>query len=208
MIEQWESVRHQVALAGHVLDARTSRPLPGALVTITGMSAAFQKKLAAKAMQYGAQWTGMAERPDRTRSRPDGSFYFLDLPDGDYKIMASLPNMGKRFSAAEVKATVSRDASGTMKIAFVDLPLQPTMVEGKITGAGQKTGVVMAEVRVRGSGERTFSDAKGHYTLAAVEPGERTVLAIAQGYRPARQKVALKMAGATETVNFALTRAQ
>jgi len=208
VIERWETVRRQVAVAGRVLDARTGRLLPGALVTITAMPAAFQKKLAAKAMQYGAQWAGMADRPDRTRSRPDGSFYFLDLPDGDYKVTASLPNMGKRFSAAEVKATVSRDASGTMHIAYIDLSLQPTMVEGKVTGAGQKTGVVMAEVRVRGSGERTFSDAKGHYTLAAVEPGERTVLAIAQGYRPARQKVALKIAGATETVNFTLTRAQ
>jgi hypothetical protein len=171
------------------------------------MPMAFQKKLAARALQYGAQWSGMTERPDRARSRPDGSFYFLDLPDGDYQLAASLPNMGKRYGAAEAKATVSRDAGGKMQIAFVDLSLQPTMVEGKITGAGQKAAVVMAEVQIRGSGERTFSDAKGHYTLAAVEPGERIVLASAQGYRPARQKVALAASGAAETVNFALTRA-
>jgi hypothetical protein len=34
------------------------------------------------------------------------------------------------------------------------------------------------------------------------------VQAFAQGYRPAQQKVVLKMTAATETVNFALTRAQ
>ncbi|MBZ5681022.1 MAG: carboxypeptidase-like regulatory domain-containing protein [Acidobacteriia bacterium] len=206
MTERWETLRRQVAVAGRVIDTRTGKPLPGALVTITGASPAFKKKLAAKAMQYAAQWAGMVERADRTRSRKDGSFYFLDLPDGEYKLQASLPNMGKRYGAAEEKATVSRDDTGTIKLVFVDLPLQPTMLEGKVTGAGQKAGVVMAEVRVKGSGERTFSDAKGNYMLVAVEPGERTVLAIAQGYRPAQQKVALKMPGAAEKVNFALTR--
>jgi len=208
VIQQWETVRRQVAVAGRVIDTRSGKPLPGALVTITGASAAFQKKLAAKAMQYGALWDGMVERNDRTRSRKDGSFYFLDLPDGDYKLQASLPNMGRRYGVLEESATVSRDAAGKIKLAFIDLSLQPTMLEGKITGAGQKTGVVMAEVRVKGSGERTFSDAKGRYVLVALEPGERTVLAVAQGYRPAQQKVALKMPGAAETVNFALTRAQ
>jgi hypothetical protein len=64
----------------------------------------------------------------------------------------------------------------------------------------------MAEVRVKGSGERAFSDAEGHYVLAGLEPGKRTVLAFAQGYRPASKQAAINEAGALETLNFELVR--
>jgi Carboxypeptidase regulatory-like domain len=204
--EQWEIVRRQVAVAGRVVDGRTGKPFSGATVTIAAMPDAFRRKLELRAMQYGAGWNRMAERADRTRSRADGSFYFLNLPDGDYQLSATLPSMGKRYGTANAEVSVSRGDDGRMKIAFVDLALQPTVVEGKITGTGQKGAVVMAQVRVKGSGEQTFSDAKGHYALAAVEPGERTVLALAQGYRPAVQKVSLKTAGRAGMLNFSLTK--
>ena len=206
MSEQWEIVRRRVAVAGRVVDGRTGKPFSGATVTITAMPDAFRKKLELRAMQYGAGWSGMAERADRTRSRADGSFYFLDLPDGDYHLSATLPSMGKRYGTAGAEVSVSRGDDGRVKIAFADLALQPTVVEGKITGAGQKGAVVMAQVRVKGSGEQTFSDAKGHYALAAVEPGERSVQALAQGYRPVVQKVSLKAAGGTGTLNFSLAK--
>jgi Carboxypeptidase regulatory-like domain len=204
--EQWEIVRRQVAVAGRVVDGRTGKPFSGATVTIAAMPDAFRRKLELRAMQFGAGWNGMAERADRTRSRADGSFYFLNLPDGDYQLSATLPSMGKRYGTANAEVSVSRGDDGRMKIAFVDLALQPTVVEGKITGAGQKGAVVMAQVRVKGSGEKTFSDAKGHYLLAGVEPGDRSVQALAQGYRPAVQRVSLKMAGGAGTLNFSLTK--
>jgi Carboxypeptidase regulatory-like domain len=205
--EQWEITRRQLAAAGRVIDARTGKALQGATVTMTAMPVAFQKKLALKALQYGAQWSGMPERLDRRRSRLDGSFYFMDLPDGDYQLSATLPGMGRRYGNAEAAVNVSRDNTGRVKVAFVDLALQPTVVEGKITGAGQKGAVAMAQVRVQGSGEQSFSDTKGHYTLACVEPGERSIQAFAQGYRPAVQKVSVKTAGGTGTLNFSLTKA-
>ena len=64
----------------------------------------------------------------------------------------------------------------------------------------------MAEVRIKGSGERTFSDAQGQYVLAAIEPGTRTVQVTAQGYKPSVQVVKLPQAGATEMVNVVLAR--
>jgi len=183
--QQWEITRRQLAAAGRVIDARTGKALQGATVTITAMPVVFQKKLALKALQYGAQ----------------------DLPDGDYQLSAMLPSMGRRYGTAEAAVSVTRDNTGRVKVAFVDLALQPTVVEGKITGAGQKGAVAMAQVRVKGSGERSFSDAKGHYALSGVEPGERSIQAFAQGYRPAVQKVSVKAAGGSGTLNFSLTKA-
>jgi hypothetical protein len=221
---KWETVRHQVAIAGRLADAGTGKPVGGALVTINEderTPAAFKSLLEARAMQYGDAWATMTERPDRARTAPDGLFYFLDLPDGDYTLTASLASMGNRYGTAQATATVSRDENGNLKRAFLDLALQATTVRGKITGPSHKTGVAMAEVRVKGSGERTFSDAQGQYVLAGVEPvkpkngtsaggrppiTERTVLVFAQGYRPASKPVALHEAGTMKTLNFELVR--
>ena len=64
----------------------------------------------------------------------------------------------------------------------------------------------MAEVRVKGSGERAFSDAQGRYLLGAVAPGKRTILVYAQGYRAVSKPVTLAAPGALETLNFSLVR--
>jgi hypothetical protein len=215
---KWELVRHQVAIAGRLADAGTGKPVGGATVFITEMPAAFRSLIEARARQHGHAWTAMIERPDRARTAADGIFYFLDLPDGDYTLNASLSSMAKRYGTVQTKATVSHDANGDYKLAFLELALQPTTVRGKISGAGQKTGIVMAEVRMKGSGERAFSDVQGQYVLAGVEPIElkkpgargvitkRTVQVFAQGYRPASKQVAINKAGALETLNFELVR--
>ena len=221
---KWQTVRHQVAIAGRLTEAGPGKPIGGALVSIKsedGMPAAFKSLLEARSMQYGNAWIAMSDRPDRTRTAADGLFYFLDLPDGDYTLMASLANMGKRYGTAQATVTVARKDDGDYKRVFLDLALQATTVRGKISGTSHKNGVAMAEVRMKGSGERTFSDGQGHYVLAGIEPvkptdgasaggrpaiSERTVLVFAQGYRPASKLVALNEAGALKTLNFELVR--
>jgi hypothetical protein len=202
----WLKVRHQVALWGRVTDADTGKALAAARVSIEDggdkSPAVFRKLLQAGALQYGSVWNAMAERPDRTRTADDGTFYFLDLPEGDYTLSASLANMGARYGTAEAKATVSKQSNGDYIRGFVELNLQATTVRGKVMGPRHKNGVVMAEVRVKGSGERTFSDAQGQYVLAALEPGKRTVLAFAQGYTQSEKTVDLRGPGASETLNF------
>jgi hypothetical protein len=91
-------------------------------------------------------------------------------------------------------------------LAAVKAALQPTTVKGKITGSNHKAGVVLAQVRIRGSGERTYTDAQGQFVLAGIEPGTRTVQIFAQGYHPVSRVVRLGQPGASETVNVALTR--
>jgi hypothetical protein len=202
----WQVSRHHVAIAGRVTDGETGKRVGRVEVTITEMPPAFKRKLEGASMQYGNRWTAMVERPDKTLTRADGLFYFLDLPDGKYTLGASLPSSGKRYGTAQETATVSRDAKGNIKMASVNVILRPTTIKGRITGPAHKNGVVMAEVRVKGSGERAFSDEQGHYVLAGLEPGKRTVLAFAQGYRPASEAVELREPGASHTLNLVLVR--
>lgn len=192
-----EIVRHRVAVAGWVTDAQTAKPIQGGEVTIGGMPPAFSRKL---------QYAPKTQRPDQAYTREDGLFYFLDLPNGDYIFKISAPNSGKRYASAEAKATVARDGQGNLKMVTVKAALHPTTVKGKVTGPNHTTGVVLAEVRIKGSGEQTYSDARGEFVLSAIEPGTRTIQVFAQGYRPASHVVKLAQPGALETVNVPLIR--
>ncbi|MFZ0771176.1 MAG: carboxypeptidase regulatory-like domain-containing protein [Candidatus Sulfotelmatobacter sp.] len=198
-------VRHRVGICGRVLDAGTGKPLRDAEVLITGPES-FTKKLEIAALPYGDRWKTMLERLDRTRSKADGLFYFMDLPDGKYSVSASIPSCGKRYGKVEEPAKVSRGADGNAKIPFVRCALPPTHVKGKVTGTGRESGVALARVRVKGSGELSFTDAQGQYTVAGIEPGKRTLLVSAQGYRAESQEFTLGGAGASKTLeDFKLT---
>jgi Carboxypeptidase regulatory-like domain len=199
----WQIVRHQVAIAGRVTDAQTGRAIGGAQVRITAAPATFTTWLTIRALQYGTRWATMAERPDQTRTAADGHFHFLDLPDGQYTLTASLPGSGSRHSTAEKQATVSRDAQGTLTMAAADIALPPTTLKGEITDRdGNRLALV--EVRVKGSGERAFSDAEGRYLLAGLEAGQHTVLVSVQGYQPVSHTVVMTPVGAVQTLNVVL----
>jgi len=218
---KWQTVRHQVAIAGRLTDAGTGKAIQGARVSIEegGMPPAFANFLRARAMQHGAAWSMMAERPDRTRTAADGIFYFLDLPDGDYSVTASLSGIGGRYGAAQARATVLRNQNGDYERVLLDLALQATTIRGKVSDAARKKGVPMAEVRVKGSGEHTLSDARGLYVLAGIEPytpkpgasaaaddPKRTIVVFAQGYKPESRQVALTAPGAVTQLDFELAR--
>jgi hypothetical protein len=66
--------------------------------------------------------------------------------------------------------------------------------------------VVLAEVRIKGSGEKVFSDAQGKYLLTGLEMGERTVQVFVQGYQPASQTTLFNQAGVVVTLNFTLSK--
>jgi hypothetical protein len=199
-----ETVRHRVALAGQVIDTVTGKMIAEADVAMTSMPPSFQKRLNVYRSQFGAEWDARMERPDRTRSRADGQFYFLDLPDGIYGLRASVRIFGSRYGAMEQKVTVSRNAKGTYKLEWSVLGLSPTAVKGTISS--RKTSVSFARVRVQGSGETAFTDADGRYLIAGIEPGKRTLLVYAQGYRTISQRVSIAAPGDAQTVNFNLLR--
>jgi len=233
-----ETVRHRVALAGRVLDAATGKPLGEADVVMLTMPAAFEQRLELAALRYGGRsepnkiqlgnvrtggaqgaagngkrgpvtkWDQMLERPDRTQSKPNGLFYFMDLPDGEYSLRVTMPSMGRRYGKVVAPAKVSRDAEGNTKWVFVRCALPPTLVRGKVTGPGKEAGVALARGRVKGSGERAFTDAEGQYMLAGIEPSKtpRTLLVSAQGYRDQAEKFTLPEPGAAKEVLVKLAR--
>jgi hypothetical protein len=191
-----------VAVQDAVIDAlRTVLDDPGA-------SGAQKLEAAQKILDYllhTARRAAVAERPDRTRTASDGHFHFLDLPDGQYTLTASLPGAGSRYGTAQVEATVSRDAEGNISMVTADIALPPTTIRGRVVDQDNNP-VGMAEVRVVGSGERTFSNAdieapteiQGQYRLTGLEAGKRTVLVSARGYTTATQTVQLTQGDAVE----------
>lgn len=173
-----EPTRHQVAIAGRVTDAQTGKPIAQAEVQIAG-------------------------RPGCIRTAADGHFHYLDLPAGNYTLDACLPGAGSRYGTGQVQVTVSHDGDN-ITLASADITLAPTTLKGQVTDQGSGDPVVMAEVRIKGSGERAFSDGQGHYLLTGLEAGQRTVQASAQGYEPAVQAVLLAEAGTEQLLNLAL----
>lgn len=201
-MSDWMEARHRVALAGLVVDAVAGKPIAGARVEITSKPAAYEKKLAmieANLSKLGQK----LEMPDATRTRPDGLFYFLDLPEGDYKLVAFVPNQSirarsahrkgqdtfqargdKRYGKAQVDAKVTYRPDALRKLPV--LRLQPTGVMGRVMTSANKGAVLMAEVRMKGSGERTFTDGQGQYVLTGIQPNERAerILQVrARGYK-------------------------
>lgn len=195
------TVRHRAAVAGRLTDAESGKPLAGARVEITAAPPELAARLIVQAEQFGARWAAMEERPDRARTAADGHFHFLDLPAGDYTLTASLPRAGSRYGTESVAVAVT---SGSL--AAADMALPPTTVKGRLTGPGpDNEPVALALVRVRGSGERTYSDAAGDYRLSALEKGERTVVVTARGFAaPPPQTVVLADAGAVATLDLTL----
>ena len=197
------TVRHQAAIAGRVTDTQTGRGLGAALVRITAAPAEFMAWLNLHALQYGAMWTTRLDRLDQTVTAADGHFHFVDLPNGQYTLTASLPGLGSRYGAQQAQATVARTAEGKIVMAVADLALSPTTLMGKVTGPNGAT-VVMAQVRVNGSGERTYSNGQGRYLLTGLEVGNRKVSVSAQGFQPVTQAMTLGAAGDERTLNFSL----
>jgi hypothetical protein len=189
-------IPHQVALSAIAVDAETSQRLAGFTAAITVMPAAFEGALSRKALQYGDLWDTLAERPDRTVTAADGSFRFVDLPDGAYVITLSAAPGAGRYGSAQVAFTVARDAQGEIapRVQMVRVP--PTGVRGLVNGkppSGGARGAVApipaARVRVRGSGELAHTRTDGRFYLPGVEQGTLTLEITASNYEPVTRTV-------------------
>lgn len=109
MMSDWETDRRQIAIAGQVTSAESGRAVPDACVQITAAPERFATRVRVQAKLAGSQPL------DRTTSRGDGSFYFLDLPDGDYMLTAWMPGRLPAYDPVVVESQVSRDADGRVQ---------------------------------------------------------------------------------------------
>lgn len=197
----WDVVRHRATLAGTV--KADGKPVPGARVEITSGPAAFADRLALQAQAAGPRWAAQAERPDRTRTAPGGHFHFLDLPAGDYTLRVSLPREGSRYGTAAANVTLVADSQGNAVLQTADLTLPSTTVRGKVLDPGGKA-VPLAELRLRGSADRTYSNGKGEYALSHLEAGSRELVVAARGFQTQTKTVVLAQAGAVVDLDITL----
>ena len=196
----WEILSHQVAIAGRVTNAQTKAALPNALVEITAAPPEFNID-----NQFAVK---------EVKTSPDGHFHFLDLPNGNYTLVASLPNAGSRYGTATGEVTVSRNAKGRIVMASVDIPIPATTLQGEVKDT-EAEAVVMAQVKVQGSSEQTFSNSQGEYILIGLEATsqqeptsqqERTILVKASGYQSSSQTVLLNQPGVVQSLDFVLAK--
>lgn len=160
--ENSHKIGHQVSIAGQVSDQETGQIISGAIVEITAMPETFKTKLALRALQYGTNWDTLPKRPDRAITAIDGYFYFIDLPDGEYTLKATLPGASNRYDSAEIKVSLTTPKYNA------NITLPPSGIKGQLK---DKEGhfIGRAKVQIQGSGEYTFSDDEGKYLLSGLE---------------------------------------
>ena len=111
----WEITRHQVAVAGRVVD-ESDRPVAGAQVTLTLMP----KEGRPKSSREGTDQQELNPRYGQTFTKGDGIFFFLDAPAGEYSVECVNSRSGLH---ANKTVSVSRKQDGTIKRAIADLKL-------------------------------------------------------------------------------------
>lgn len=180
-----ERIRHRAALVGRVVDALSGQPMPQAEVRLAGGPPVWKERVAAMALVGGRAL-------DATTADAEGFFKFIDLPAGAYQVTARVG--GKRYAAATLPASVTvADAT------VLELPLAPTALTGVVRANTPAGPLAMARVRALGSGESTYTDANGAFTLSPLEPGtDRRFEVSAQRYVTAMHTVSLP-AGQTTT---------
>jgi hypothetical protein len=203
-MSSWSIVRHQVAIAGKVLENATGKPMSSVQVSIVGMPAEAERAFQLKFRYADRDPDGKRVNPAVTLSRSDGLFWFVDLPQGDYQLRAEIPNQNSRYGKAEQKVVVKWDADGTIQKGMARMVLPSTTLRGKVSGANHPNGLAMAEVRVAGSGESGFTDPLGQYLLKGIESGNRKIIVTALGYKTLADVVHLDGPGTLNERDFEL----
>lgn len=145
-----------------------------------------------------------------TKTAADGLFCFLNLPEGDYTLIASMPKSTRRYGVSQTQnVTVSHNDEGDIAISVADITLPSTSIIGKISSTIEASDepIMLAEVKIKGSHDSTYSNSKGEYILSGLEASvrERTVIVQAQGYQDTQRTIALSEPGEQKTLDFELT---
>lgn len=154
----------RASVAGRVVDGETHRPVPGAIVDLV--------RAASPAVR------------GRATSAADGAFQVTGLPAGAYDVTCHLPATGLRYGWGKARV----DITGGARV-FVDLPLPPTGLKGKVVSPVD--GSVYPRVRLTGSADDVYGSADGAFRLLCVEPGARRLVITAPGCLPFETDVSL-----------------
>lgn len=118
----WEVIRRKVAIAGCIVDQQ-NQPIAKVRITIIPKAGKFKKQIENAHRMAGADWEKMKKRPNETLSRLDGLYFFLDVPDGEYTLIAVDPRSGKTIeSHVTVSKAKEKKESGSIAQADFNLP--------------------------------------------------------------------------------------
>ncbi len=203
----------QVAIAGRVLNGKTNQAIAGAEVEIIEMPDKFSTYLSMKALQYGAGWEQMSNRPDKKVSGNDGSFFFVDLPFGHYTLAASIPNIKSQYGKQDylvLGESPSRETNIKNIIVLENIDLSSAKISGVVTDKDDMA-ISFAKIQVAESLEFAFSDFEGNYLLelkasTVDRQQEITVTVSANGYQEDSETLDISALPITEK-NFSLEKA-
>lgn len=116
---EWEVIRRQVAICGRVVD-EDGNSMSNLPVTIISMPEAFATRVSVAASAIKSRREESDECPDHTVTKNNGSYYFLDLPNGKYVLSANDARTGLHD---QKEATVKRDKSGKIKMTILNMQI-------------------------------------------------------------------------------------
>jgi hypothetical protein len=166
---------HRVAIHGRVAFGYTlddekveiSSPVSQALVEISEYpEGLFKRKLnLLKSLSDSQKWESLSNRPDRTLTAIDGSFYFTDLPLGNYILRAFYPSQKFYLQTDEVTIAVVKN----QKPNWINLILKVSGIAGQVLD-NKNSPVAYAQVKFKGSHEYTLCDRDGKFLLLYPKP--------------------------------------
>jgi hypothetical protein len=151
---------------------------------------------------------------DRRITRPDGWFYFVDLPPGPYQLEASVPGSAMGYGLAQAQVEVVEGVANPFTQSRVTLELAPTTLQGKVvSGADPTEPVGMARVQIAETQAYVFSseefvklpDREWNYQFVGIisDHAVVTLIVTAQGYETIQKKVDLR-SGANNSLDMQL----
>lgn len=213
-------IRHTVSIAGRVNDRGSGLPIAGAVLELVAGPPAFLSTVAVRSRD--PLWVRRKERLNRTVSRADGLFYFLDLPDGGpYRIEVTVPHRSARYGRQRHKEEIDvppapQSPADPIQHRWVDVVLTSTGVSGRVVtmSNGAKEPVAQAEVSIQDGSTKTGED--GAFTIdgltgpraeARFAVPKARLSATAKGFAVQHREIDLKVGAITENVEIILNAA-
>ena len=169
---------------GHVEDASTGAPLPGAEVELW-------------LGRDRASVDGSPGERRRVQVESDGTYRFCAVPAGRHVLVSELPWTDR----LEVEVVVPEARVVGVDLGLSAMGTAPGRIVGRVLDA--ETDRPLEGVTVEVGGTSTISDEEGRFTVADVEPGTVPIRARVLGYASAEGAIELR-AGATQGVQVRL----